>query len=104
MPLNGGLLSSEEVHVRQSPGPLLGRSSQRRHRRATFTLSLALFDVMKQRKADMAYRSRAHRHPAPPPHTRRPRARPTPAGRKGSDRLGRKVEYLALHVRERREK
>ena len=45
MPLNGGLLSSEEVHVRQSPGPLLGRSSQRRHRRATFTLSLA-FDVM----------------------------------------------------------
>ena len=34
------------------------------------------------------------------PHTRRPRARPTPAGRKGSDSLGRKVEYLALHVRE----
>ena len=50
-------------------------------------LSLA-FDVRKQSKADMAYRSRAHRHPAHPPHTRRPRARPTPAGRKGSDSLG----------------
>ena len=36
----------------------------------------------------MAYRSRAHRHPAHPPHTRRPRARPAPAGRKGSDSLG----------------
>ena len=36
------------------------------------------------------------------PHTRRPRARPTPAGRKGSDSLGLKAEYLALHVRERR--
>ena len=37
------------------------------------------------------------------PHTRRPRARPTPAGRKGSDRLGRQQnEYLALHVQERR--
>ena len=45
-----------------------------------FILSLA-FGVMKQRKADMAYRSRAHRHPAHSPHTRRPRARPTPAGR-----------------------
>ena len=53
----------------------------------SFFLSLA-FDVMKQRKADMAYRSRAHRHPAHSPHTRRPRARPTPAGRKGSDSLG----------------
>ena len=40
--------------------------------------------------------------PTDVPHTRRPRARPTPAGRKGSDRLGRKS--LALHVRERREK
>ena len=36
----------------------------------------------------MAYRSRAHRHPAHSPHTRRPRARPAPAGRKGSDSLG----------------
>ena len=36
----------------------------------------------------MAYRSRAHRHPAHSPHTRRPRARPTPAGRKGSDSFG----------------
>ena len=59
-------------------------------------LSLA-FGVMKQRKADMAYRSRAHRHPADSPHPRRPRARPTPAGRKGSDSLGRQQnEYLAL--------
>ena len=50
---------------------------------------------MKQRKADMAYRSRAHRHPAHSPHTRRPRARPTPAGRKGSDSLGRQQnEYV----------
>ena len=57
-------------------------------------LSLA-FDVMKQRKADMAYRSRAHRHPAHSPHTRRPRARPTPAGREGSDSLGRRQpEYV----------
>ena len=62
-------------------------------------------DVMNKRKADMAYRSRAHRHPAHPPHTRRPRARPTPAGRKGSDSLGwQQNEYLALHVQERREK
>ena len=59
-----------------------------------FFLSLA-FDVMKQRKADMAYRSRAHRHPAHSPHTRRPRARPAPAGRKGSDSLGRQQnEYV----------
>ena len=43
----------------------------------------------------MAYRSRAHRHPAHSPHTRRPRARPTPAGRKGSDSLGRQQnEYV----------
>ena len=35
------------------------------------------------------------------PHTRRPRARPTPAGRKGSDSLGRTAEYHALHVQER---
>jgi len=43
----------------------------------------------------MAYRSRAHRHPAHPPHTRRPRARPTPAGRKGSDSLGwQQPEYV----------
>ena len=50
---------------------------------------------MKQRKADMAYRSRAHRHPAHSPHTRRPRARPTPAGREGSDSLGRRQpEYV----------
>ena len=57
-------------------------------------LSLA-FDVRKQRKADMAYRSRAHRHPAHSPHTRRPRARPAPAGRKGSDSLGRQQnEYV----------
>ena len=39
------------------------------------------------------------------PHTRRPRARPTPAGRKGSVSLGRQQnEYLALHVQERRER
>ena len=43
----------------------------------------------------MAYRSRAHRHPAHSPHTRRPRARPAPAGRKGSDSLGRQQnEYV----------
>ena len=61
-------------------------------------LSLA-FDVMKQRKADMAYRSRAHRHPAHSPHTRRPRARPTPAGRKGSDRLGwQQNEYVEREI------
>ena len=41
---------------------------------------------MKQRKADMAYHSQTHRHPAhPPPPARAP---PTPAGRKGSDSLG----------------
>ena len=51
---------------------------------------------MKQRKADMAHRSRAHRQ------TSRTLARPTPAGRKGSDSLGLKAENLALHVRERR--
>ena len=39
-----------------------------------FFLSLA-FDVRKQSKADMAYRSRAHRHPAHPPP---PRARLSP--------------------------
>ena len=43
----------------------------------------------------MAYHSRAHRHPAHSPHTRRPRARPTPAGRKGSDSLGwQQPEYV----------
>ena len=43
----------------------------------------------------MAYRSRAHRHPAHSPHTRRPRARPAPAGRKGSDSLGwQQPEYV----------
>ena len=31
----------------------------------------------------MAYRSRAHRHPAHSPHTRRPRARPTRPGERG---------------------
>ena len=57
-----------------------------------FSLSLA-FDVMKQTQGGhVAYRSRAHRHPAHPPHTRRTRARPTSAGRKGSDSLGLQVE------------
>ena len=69
--------------------------------RVLFFLELSL--KQHKRKADMAYRSRAHRHPAHPPppraphlvalgptdipHTRRPRARPTSAGRKGSDSL-----------------
>ena len=41
-----------------------------------FIFELSLRCYMKQRKADMAYRSRAHRHPAHSPHTRRPRTRP----------------------------
>ncbi len=41
------------------------------------------FDVMKQRKADMAYRSRAHRHPAHSPHTRRPPRAPHPGRERG---------------------
>ena len=50
---------------------------------AVFFMSLA-FDVRKQSKADMAYRSgpQTSRTPAAT------RARPTPAGRKGSDSLG----------------
>ena len=72
--------------------------------RVVLFLSLA-FELTKQGKADMAYRSRAHRHPAHPPHTRRPPARPTPAGRKGSfGKDSRVLEYLALHVQARREK
>ena len=46
----------------------------------SFVMSLA-FDVRKQSKADMAYRSRAHRHPAhPPPPARAP---PHPGREKG---------------------
>ena len=41
----------------------------------------------------MAYRSRA----TDIPHTRRPRARPTPAGREGSDSLGRKARPSTSH-------
>ena len=54
---------------------------------ALFLLSLA-FDVRKQSKADMAYRSRAHRHPAHPPPPARAPPRP---GEKGSDSAGLKA-------------
>ena len=67
-----------------------------------FELSLRCYETNARRTWVMAYRSRGHRHPRT--HTR-PRARPTPAVRKGSDSLGRRqTRYLALHVRERREK
>jgi len=58
---------------------------RKRPQGVSFELSLRWYNA----KADMAYRSRAHRHPAHSPHTRRPPARPAPAGRKGSDSLGR---------------
>ena len=52
---------------------------------------MSSFDVMNKRKAEMAYPLGL----TDIPHTRRPRARPTPAGRKGSDSLGRRQpEYV----------
>ena len=53
-------------------------TTQGGHGMSFFVLSLA-FDVRKQSKADMAYRSRAHRHPAHPP----PPARAHPGREKG---------------------
>ena len=45
-----------------------------------------------------ARQTHAHRSRATDiPHTRRPRARPTPAGRKGSDSLGRQQNEYILH-------
>ena len=49
---------------------------------------------MKQRKADMAYRSRAHRHPSHPPHTRAPARAPPRPGERGVTVWDGQPEYV----------
>ena len=72
-----------------------------RHGQPAFEFIFELaFDVMKQSKADTHIIALG---PTDIPHTRRPRARPTPAGRKGSDSLG-QTRYLALRMCENAER